>query len=217
MVSNITREDFKLIIASLNAAYPKDDFMPNQHTFSLWYSMLQDIDYQTLNRAAAAYISQNHFPPSISDIRQLAHDLTAPPDDIAAEEWEKLMKALGNAGRIDAFDYWQQLPESTKQIVGGFCQFKEWAFMPKEDLMNVQRPMFIKRFEDMAKRNRTAGALPDWARTPTKSLEGYTPPALEDKSSSEAREKTKAPAELLARLRQRLNAASVASSPGTGK
>ena len=207
MNAQIKVEDFRTLIRGLMAAYPSDKFIPDEYTFNLWYAALKDIDYQTLSRAATSYTLSNHFPPAISDIRQLAYDLTAPPDDIAAEEWEKLMKVLGNAGRIDAFEYWQQLPEFTKQIVGGFCQFKEWAAMDTGDLMNVQRPMFIKRFEDLSKRNRAAGAIPAWTRASTKSLEGYTPPAIEDKSGSSGsgtREKTKPPEDLLARLRQRL-------------
>lgn len=207
MNAQIRVEDFRTIIRGLMAAYPSDKFIPDEYTFNLWYSALKDIDYQTLNRAATSYTLSNHFPPAISDIRQLAYNLTAPPDDIAAEEWQRLMNALGYAGRIDAFDYWQQLPEFTKQIVGGFCQFKEWAVMDTGDLMNVQRPMFIKRFEDLSKRNRAAGAIPSWTRTPEKSLEGSRPPAIEDKSGSGCgglKEKTQAPADLLARLRERL-------------
>ena len=96
MVNRISREDFKVIAASLKAAYPKEDFMGSQHTFNLWYTALQDIDYPTLNKAALSYIMSNHFPPAISDIRQIVHDLESPADDIAAEEWARLMKTAAD-------------------------------------------------------------------------------------------------------------------------
>ena len=205
MENRITRDDFSIITKGLKAAYPKDDFISSEYTFNLWYTALQAIDYPTLNRAATAYIMSNHFPPTISDIRQLAYDLTAPADDIAAEEWSKLMRALGHAGGLDAADHWEMLPDVTQEIVGSYFEFIQWSNMPTVDLMSVQRPMFIKRFEEKTKQRRLAGPLPGQLRAPTKSIEGNLPPALEDKTEGIANEKTRAPAELLARLRERLS------------
>ena len=205
MVSRITREDFAVIVKGLKAAYPKESFLDSEYTVSLWYTALQDIDYPTLNRAATSYIMSKRFAPSVAELRQLAHDLTAPPDDIAAEEWERLLKALGHAGSPEAADYWQQLPETTKEIVGGFFVFVEWANTPTIDLMNVQRPMFIKRFEELTKRKRAAGAIPEPVRTPTKALEEHAPPAIESRGSGTGSgERVEAPKDLIEKLKRRL-------------
>ena len=83
-------------MTALSAAYPRDNFIPNETAFNLWYSALHDIDYPTLKRAAQSYIMANKFPPTIADIRQLAYDLDAPADALAAEEWARLMKAQGS-------------------------------------------------------------------------------------------------------------------------
>ena len=205
MVSKISREDFKLIVASLKAAYPKEDFISSQHTFNLWYTALQDLDYPTLQKAAMAYIMSNHFPPAISDIRQIAYDLDAPADDLAAEEWARLMKALGHAGSPEAADHWDRLPEVTREIVGGFSEFREWANTPTVNLMSVQRPMFIKRFEEVTRRRRLVGSVPESLRIPERSLAERAPSAIEDKSlRHEGRKTVEAPKDLIAGLKRRL-------------
>lgn len=91
-------DDFRTVMRGLSAAYTSGDFIPNEYTFNLWYKALHNIDYVTLNKAAQAYMMTNKFPPTIADIRRIACDLVLPADEIAAEEWSKLMRALGQAG-----------------------------------------------------------------------------------------------------------------------
>ena len=88
--------EFRTIMTALSTAYPRDNFISNETAFNLWYSALHDIDYPTLKRAAQSYIMANKFPPTIADIRQLAYDLDAPADALAAEEWARLMKGRGS-------------------------------------------------------------------------------------------------------------------------
>lgn len=193
-------------MTALSTAYPRDNFIPNEYTFNLWYSALHDIDYQRLNKAAQAYIMANKFPPTIAEIRQIAYDLDAPADDLAAEEWARLMKALGHAGSPEAADYWNRLPETTKEIIGGFSEYREWANMPTVDLMSVQRPMFIKRFEERTRQKRLTAPLPVQLRKPERTLEEHLPPLIEDREERPARQGTAAPEDLIAKLRERLHA-----------
>lgn len=203
MKASTSIEDFRIIVRGLTSAYPRENFIPNEYTFNLWYEALKDIDYPTLNRAAQSYILSNKFPPAISDIRQLAYDLEAPAEEIAAEEWVRLMKALGHVGSPEAVDYWQRLPETTREIVGGYREFVEWANVPTVTLMSVQRPMFIKRFEEISKKKRLTGSIPKQLRTDRKQLEACTPPAIEAKDEP-VTEKTPPPPGLIDQLRKRL-------------
>lgn len=203
MKASTSIEDFRIIVRGLTSAYPRENFIPNEYTFNLWYEALKDIDYPTLNRAAQSYILSNKFPPAISDIRQLAYDLEAPAEEIAAEEWVRLMKALGHVGSPEAVDYWQRLPETTREIVGGYREFVEWANVPTVTLMSVQRPMFIKRFEEISKKKRLTGSIPKQLRTDRKQLEAFTPPAIEAKDEP-VTEKTPPPPGLIDQLRKRL-------------
>ncbi|MCR5810975.1 MAG: hypothetical protein K6G34_06195 [Lachnospiraceae bacterium] len=204
MNKTISVDDFKTIMRGLIAAYPRDNFIPNEYTFNLWYSALHDFDYVTLNKAAQAYMMLNKYPPTIADIRRIACDMVLPADEIAAEEWNRLMKALGQAGSPDAVERWQKLPEVTREIVGGFSEFREWSMLPITDLMTVHRPMFIKRFEERMKQKRLAAPLPVQLRKPERMLEEHLPPLIEDRQDQEAGRGTAAPADLIAKLRERL-------------
>ena len=205
MKTTTSLEDFKTIIRGLIAAYPRDNFIPNEFTFNLWFKALHDFDYVTLSKAAQAYMMTEKFPPTIADIRRLACDMVMPADEIAAEEWNRLMKALGQAGRPDAVEYWKALPESTREIVGGFSEFREWSNLPITDLMTVHRPMFIKRFEERTRQKRIAAPLPVQLRKPERTLEEHLPPVIEDRKEQAHRNGTAAPDDLIARLRERLN------------
>ena len=207
MKATTSLEDFRTIMGALIAAYPRDNFIPNEYTFTLWYSALHDLGYPVLNRAAQSYIMANKFPPTIADIRQLAYDLDAPADALAAEEWARLMKALGQAGSPDAVERWKKLPEVTREIVGGFSEFREWSLLPATDLMTVQRPMFIKRFEERTKQKRLSAPLPIQLRKPERTLEEHLPPLIEDRQDQKTGRGTAAPADLIAKLRERLEKA----------
>ncbi len=170
-----------MILKGLKAAYPNNNFIPDEYTMNLWYTALQDIPFPVLNRAAQSYMMSNHFPPTIADIRQCAYDLSAPADDIAAEEWSKLMKALSYAGlpEPEAYEYWNRLPDITKEIVGSFTEFKAWSYTETSELMSVQRPMFIKRFEEKTRTMRMRGSVPNNLQTPMKQLDSEGRPLLE--------------------------------------
>lgn len=205
MKTTISLDDFRTVIRGLSAAYTSNDFIPNEYTFNLWYKALHDIDYVTLNKAAQAYMMTNKFPPTIADIRRIACDLVLPADEIAAEEWQRLMKALGQAGRPDAVEYWKALPEITREIVGGFSEFREWSLLPITDLMTVHRPMFIKRYEERMKRKRLTAPLPVQLRNPERMLEEHLPPLIENRKQPPTRQGTAAPADMIEKLRERLN------------
>lgn len=205
MKTTTSLDDFRTVMRGLSAAYTSDNFIPNEYTFNLWYKALHDIDYVTLNKAAQAYMMTNKFPPTIADIRRIACDLVLPADEIAAEEWQRLMKALGQAGRPDAVEYWKALPEITREIVGGFSEFREWSLLPITDLMTVHRPMFIKRYEERMKRKRLTAPLPVQLRSPERMLEEHLPPLIENRKQPPTRQGTAAPADMIEKLRERLN------------
>lgn len=197
----VSREDFKVIVASLKAAYP--NIIESEHSFNLWYAALHDLDYPTLNRAAMSYIISNHFPPAIADLRKTAYDLTSPADDIVAEEWSNLMKALGYSGSPDAYDHWLKLSPITKEIVGSFNEFKQWGLIQTMDLMSVQRPMFIKRYEERLRVNRQRGAVPVSLSPPVRQLTAETVAMIEEKR--EPGGGVEAPKDRLKALRERLS------------
>ena len=199
----ITIDDFRSVVKYLVAAYPQEKFIPDEYTFNVWYSHLCGYSKDVLERAAMSYVMSNRFSPRISDIVQLAYDLSAPPDDIPAEEWNRLFKELRYASGTDAKEHWNALPEITKQIVGGFAQFAAWSNTPESDLITVQRPMFVKRYESILKANRQRNAVPVGLRKPVKAIAAEQFPAIEQRTRNA--ERAMPPDGLLGGLRDRLN------------
>lgn len=203
MKNRLAVEDFRTIVRGLQAAFPRDNFIPNEYTFNLWYTALQDIPYPSLNKASTSYIMSNRFPPTIADIRQLAYDLSAQPDELPSAAWNQLLRALREAYAPDSEEVWNQLPDITKKIVGGYATFRAWGNTELSALESVQRPMFVKRFEEYSQRGRQAAAIPQALRKPEPALP--QPPArtaIEDKESTG--ERVQAPKEMLEQLYQKL-------------
>lgn len=197
-------EDFRTIIRGLQAAFPRDNFIPNEYTFNLWYTTLQDIPYPSLLKASQNYIMTNRFPPTIADLRQLAYDMSVKPDVLASQAWNQLLRALRMSYAPDSRDVWEQLPEITKQCVGGYATFRAWGNTELSALESVQRPMFVKRYEEIQYRTRREDAVPEAIRKPLPTLadEHLAIESIEkpqDKSGS-----VECPQDRLAELRKKL-------------
>ena len=203
MKNRISLDDFKVVIKGLTTAYPQQSFIKDEYALNLWYTALQDIPYPTLNKAATNYIMTHRFPPTIADLRELSYRLSNSAPIMAPNAWNQLIRALRQAYAPNSENIWDQLPDITKQIVGGYSTFRQWGNTSLETLEGVQRPMFIKRFEEYQHREMTAAITPAGVRLPQ--------PALPDTPKVEQIEQKKegggveAPADMMKALRERLN------------
>ena len=208
MKNKLSIEDFRTLVRALQAAYTRESFIPNEYTFNLWYTTLQDIPYPSLNKACQNYIMTNKFPPTIADIRQLAYDMSAQPEELSSQAWNQLLRALREAYAPNSEQVWEQLPEITKNIVGGYATFRAWGNTELSALESVQRPMFLKRYEEMQYRVRREAAIPEPIRKPLPSLTSSEHTAIEYKSEEQPKEPAKpsgrSKADDLAELRKRL-------------
>ena len=199
MVNRLSRDDFKVIMASLKAAFP--NWNVDEHAFNLWYTTLQDIGYPTLNKAAVNYVMTNKYPPTIADLRELSYRLTSDAQMLAPAAWNQLIRALRQAYSPDSETYWDQLPPITKKIVGGYATFKQWGNTSLESLESVQRPMFLKRFEEYQRREMIDKITPVSVRLPQPQI----PETPQKNLIEEKKEKgVEAPEDLMRRLKERL-------------
>lgn len=203
MQNRISFEDFKVVMKILTTAYPQQNFIKDEYAFNLWYKALQDIPYPTLNKAVTNYIMTNKFPPTIADIRELSYRLSNAAPMLGPAAWNQLIRALRQAYAPDSEKIWEQLPDITKQIVGGYSAFRQWGNTSLESLESVQRPMFIKRWEEYQRREMTEEAIPAGLRTPQPALEETPHAQIEDKQ--ERGNGVEAPADMLKALKERLN------------
>lgn len=200
MVNRLSRDDFKVIMASLKSAYPNWNI--DQHGINLWYSTLQDIPYPTLNKAALNYVMTHKFAPTIADLRELSYRLSTDAPMLAPAAWNQLIRALRQAYSPDSEMYWEQLPDLTKKIVGGYTTFRQWGNTSLETLESVQRPMFLKRFEEYQRREMMDKITPISIRPPQTAIPTTPRTELIEERKSEGVE---APKEMLKKLKERLN------------
>ena len=202
MQNRVSFEDFKVVMKGLVTAYPQQNFLKDEYAWNLWYTALQDIPYPSLNKAATNYIMTHRFAPTIADIRELAYRLSNKAPMMAPNAWNQLIRALRQAYAPDSETVWEQLPDITKRIVGGYSTFRQWGNTSLETLESVQRPMFIKRFEEYQRREMTDAITPASVRLPQPALPGSPKrEQIEQKSTGAGVE---APADMLKRLKERL-------------
>lgn len=200
--NRLSFDDFKIVMKGLVTAYPQSNFLNSEYAYNLWYTALQDIPYPTLNKSATNYIMTHKFPPTIADLRELSYRLSTDAPMLAPSAWNQLIRALRQAYAPDSEDIWDQLPDLTKKIVGGYSTFRQWGNTSLETLESVQRPMFIKRFEEYQRRETLDAITPISVRPPQ--------PAIPSTPRTEMIEEKKeggveAPEDLMKRLRERLN------------
>ena len=204
MVNRLSKDDFKIIMASLKGAFPS--WTIDQHGINLWYSTLQDIPYPTLNKATTNYIMTHKYAPTIADLRELSHRLSTDAPMLGPAAWDQLIRALRQAYAPDSEMYWDQLPAITKKIVGGYSAFRQWGNTSLETLESVQRPMFIKRFEEYQKREAMDAITPINIRPPQTAIP-MTPnkDLIEDKVHRPG-SGVSAPEDMIVALKRRLTA-----------
>lgn len=208
MKNRVSVQDFRTIIRALSAAYPRDNFIPDEYSFNLWYSELQDIPYITLRRAADNYIQTNRYAPTIADMRAYANDMENAFDMLASQAWDQLLRALRYSYAPESERVWNELPEITKKCVGGYATFRSWGNTTNETLEAVQRPMFLKRFDVFQSWERTEQSLPPEVRKKTLPVIGCVQAGEQAaiEHNPEKRETTPAPSSRMDALRKRLGA-----------
>jgi hypothetical protein len=193
------------ILEHIKTMYGKE-YTPD--TIKLWAGTLQDISFTEASYALVSWFQTEHWPPLPADIREKVYNLKTEPDVLASQAWDQLLRALRNAYAPESEKIWNELPDITKQIVGGYATFRAWGNTETASLETVQRPMFMKRFEELQRRIRKEAAVDEKFREPLPALSGSEHTAIEYKAEEQDREPAKpsgrSRTDDLAELRKRL-------------
>lgn len=130
----MTREETKTILATMATTYPKN-LMPEitDLTVNVWFQLLQDIPYQKVQAATAAWLASNRYPPTIADIREMVLVKSLESSmDTAEEAWGKVQIAVRRYGWTEEERAKEALGEMIWKTVGSFG-WKYWCQMPIED------------------------------------------------------------------------------------
>ncbi len=156
----VTREQFAVLTKGMKAVYPQAVFIPDQDAFNVWYSLLQDLDYEVLSRAIQTHMMTVKYPPTIAEIRAAA---TKTEEMTELEAWSIVRKALGRSG-WHAEEEFLKLPEEIKQVVREPHNLQHWSQMGNSEVESVVQSNFMRSYRAVLARNRQANALPDKLR-----------------------------------------------------
>ena len=166
----MNRKDTKGILALLQTEYPASfvrlDDQQMQAKVNLWAELFADDPPLIVAAAVKAIIAgdSREFAPSIGEIKNKMHDLSAPSALSETEAWALVSKAVRNGiyGYQKEFD---ALPPTVQAAVGRPEQLKEWAMMPEDEVQSVVASNFMRGYKTVQRRERETAMIPESVRT----------------------------------------------------
>lgn len=156
------REQFKTLVKGMKAVYSDPKFIADKDAFDVWYSLLQDLDYDIASQAIQKYMMSNRFPPTIADIREQCNDFSAPQELNEMEAWSLVSKAIRNSG-YNSVEEFEKLPPLVQKAVGLPSQLIIWA-LDENYNEQVVSSNFIKCYRNEVARNRELQKMPQNVR-----------------------------------------------------
>lgn len=86
------------MVAALKAAFPAKTFLDSKESVTLWYTMLKDLPVDQVREAVMRYIMEEHFPPTIADIRNRCAAKQAAQLPDWEQGWGEVMNAIHRWG-----------------------------------------------------------------------------------------------------------------------
>ena len=113
----MTTDEFKLIAAGLQTAYPWANLFPNAEAVEIWYRKLGDIPYDVMAAVVNRWIETKTQPPTIAALRQEADIVVNGLPPTWADGWEQVQKAIGRYGYMQREAALASMDEVTAETV----------------------------------------------------------------------------------------------------
>ena len=153
------RNEFSVLVKAMKAVYSDPKFITDKDAFNVWYELLKDIPYAVCQASIHKYMSNNKFPPTIADIRQISSELTSPQTMNEGEAWSLVYKAITNAN-YHAQEEFDKLPKECQRAIGNPAILREWAGMNIGEVNTVIQSNFMRSYKVEAKRSQEYNQLP---------------------------------------------------------
>lgn len=69
----ITKDEFKEIMKTIVALFPKEELKLSKDMMDIWYEALSDLDYRRASEGLVLYAQESNWMPTIADIRKYAN------------------------------------------------------------------------------------------------------------------------------------------------
>lgn len=145
------------ILMTAYSNYP--NFLPNAAAWTVWLNALEDIPWEVVKASIGIYIQTNHFPPTISDLREIASRFFTEKQELTEmEAWDLVAKATRNSS-WHAESEFERLPDTIKRAVGSPTTLREWAMLEEATFASVAQSQFLKTYRSLQTREKEAARL----------------------------------------------------------
>ena len=160
----MTEQEFSLLVKGMKAVYTFPDFLVDQFTFDMWYSLLKDIPYKVAAAALKHHMQTNPKVPTPADIRNGAYELTRAERMSDSEAWALVSKAISQSGYNSQREY-DALPPEVQKAVGDPRQLFVWSQTDIDSVETVIQSQFLRAYRtEVARAEQRAKMSPDILR-----------------------------------------------------
>ena len=150
----MTRDETKVILATIATVYPRN-LMPDvtELTINVWFQLLQDLPYSAASAAVAGWLTTNHYPPTIADIRELL--TRSSQTETPEQNWSRLLDALHRYGHT-------MLEEARTTLGDAWPGDTDWQYycqMQESDLPN-EKARYLRMVTNKQQRDKTRAQMP---------------------------------------------------------
>ena len=150
----LSEEQFRLLIAGMKSIYTQATFIPDEVAYNMWYRLICDLDYETIEAAILKHMATSKFPPTPADIRAGASTIKGDVQELTElEAWHLVRKAISNSN-YHADEEFEKLPPVVQKAVGHPSNLREWAMMDSSEVETVQEALFARNYTTMLKREK---------------------------------------------------------------
>ena len=149
----MTKEEFKTLVKAMKAVYTHPSFIPDKYAFEVWYSMLHDLDYQTVSAAIQKHMQSEEREPTVASIRKHAEQINGGLRDEIGEmqAWYMVYRAISDSG-YHADERFAELPEIIQRAVASPGNLREWGQMDTKTVNSVIQSQFLRSYRAEVKR-----------------------------------------------------------------
>lgn len=144
----MTTDEFKLIAAGLQTAYPWANLFPTGEAMTIWFKKLRDIPYEVMSAVVNRWIDTKTQPPTIADIRQEADIVVNGLPPTWADGWEQVQEAIGRYGYMQREAALASMDEVTAETVRRIG----WQQICESENVDALRANFRMVYETMSRR-----------------------------------------------------------------
>jgi hypothetical protein len=155
----MVKSEMMKLLAVISEVYPK--FEVSDVKAAIFYELLGDMDYITLQTAIKKHMLISEYPPTIAELRKLATEIQNPTLQLtAADAWGEVEKAIRHFGWYRGEEALASMSEGARKI----AQYIGWQNICEAENLDVVRGQFFKMFGQVELREKTEALLPETVR-----------------------------------------------------